>query len=78
MSGFGAPARTDTPIPDFATGVPGPTLPSLLSSAMPFEAISTRSTVSPPLRRRIISAVGTHSVTTLFSLARSNAGISST
>src|SRR5476649_941301 len=58
ISGFGAPARTATPTPDFArsTRLPGTTLPSSISSSTEFAARMTRSVLSPAFMRFMMSA----------------------
>src|SRR5262249_31269478 len=79
MSGFGAPAFTPTPMPDFArsTRLQGPTLPALMCSTIDGADMSNRSHLSPAAKLLLASSVPVNTVVTLCPAAFSNCGTNS-
>src|SRR6266702_8718426 len=79
MSGLGVPARTATPMPDFAklTRLLATSLACLISSSVPLSPKMIKSAASPAAMRFWTSGVLDHAAETLCPVAFSNWGINS-
>ena len=79
MSGFGAPARTATPMPDLASrgAVPAATLPCLIKSSSSVLDDDDQVVHFARAIRFMMSTVPAQVVVTLWPVARSNCGTSS-
>src|SRR5687767_616937 len=79
ISGFGMPARTITPTPERAISVrvPDATLPPLARSSMTLLGAITTSAAAPASASRCTAGPPANRALTLWPLARSNCGISS-